>query len=433
MLSCEAAVIGAGPYGLAIAAHLRAERLETLVFGQVMSFWKRNMPKGMLLRSPWAGSHIGDPSRALTLDHFAATQGGERREPLPLQFFVRYGEWFQRAGVPDVDERFVSRIECVPNGFVLLLEDGEAVRARQVVIATGLEGHEYRPPQFAELPPELASHSSEHGSLAYFVGKRVVVIGAGQSALESAALLLEAGAEVHLVARANAIHWIGSRPDVGRVRRELQSVAHGLSAPAQIGPFPLNWLIEQPDIVRLLPPELKHAISARGLRPSGASWLAPRIGSLRVQTGRVVLSAAQVGDRAVLKFDNRSELSANHVLLATGYRIDIGGYRFLPPELGARLASTDRYPVLSRGMESSLPGLYFAGAAAVSSFGPLMRFVAGSGFAGQRIARQAALRAKKPAVRGTRVFLPKHVVSETEAPAAASRDVTPLTAVSKRT
>src|SRR5579872_3897996 len=221
MLPCEVVVIGAGPYGLAIAAHLRAQRLETLSFGHVMSFWKQNMPKGMFLRSPWTGSHIGDPSHALTIDHFAASQGVPQREPIPLEFFIRYGEWFQRAAVPEVDDRFIMRVDCLPSGFSLSLEDGETVRARQVVVATGLTGHENRPPQFAGLPSELASHSSEHASLAHFAGKRVAVIGAGQSALESAALLLESGVEVELVARANRIHWLGSPPDARGVRGRM--------------------------------------------------------------------------------------------------------------------------------------------------------------------------------------------------------------------
>lgn len=420
MLSCEVAVIGAGPYGLAAAAHLRARRLETLVFGRAMSFWKENMPKGMLLRSPWTGSSIGDPSLGLTIDHFAAAEGTTRQEPIPLDFFIRYGEWFQRSAVPNVDRRAIVHIDCVPAGFSLKLEDGEAVRAGQVVIATGLAGHEQRPPQFAGLPKALATHCSEHDSLSRFTGQRVAVIGAGQSAMESAALLLECGADVDLIARADSIHWIG--------RGSMQGLTDRLSPPAQIGPFPLNWLIEQPDIVRFLPVSVKKMIASRGLRPSAAGWLYKRTETLRVRTSRVVVSALPVGDQVVLKFDDRSQLTVDHVLLATGYRPDLTKYRFLPASLISRMATADRYPVLSGSMESSVPGLYFAGAAAVPSLGPYVRFVAGSGFAARRLAAGIARRAHRQSRSAPGVFLPPTVKVEA-ASASRPRDVTSVATV----
>src|SRR5436190_19659099 len=115
-VECEVAIIGAGPYGLAAAAHLRAARIETLVFGQTMAFWKRNMPGGMFLRSPWKGSHIADPGRALTLDGFAAARGLPKREPIAIDAFIRYGEWFQESVVPELDQRTVTRVESTSTG-----------------------------------------------------------------------------------------------------------------------------------------------------------------------------------------------------------------------------------------------------------------------------------------------------------------------------
>jgi len=420
MFSCDVAVIGAGPYGLAAAAHLRARRLETVVFGRTMSFWKRHMPKGMLLRSPWTGSHIGDPSHELTIDHFAAADGMPRQEPIPLGFFIRYGEWFQKAAVPDVDRRLVIRIDWSTAGFKLLLEDGDILSARNVVVATGLAGHEHRPAQFVGLPKALVTHSSEHESLSRFAGKQVAVVGAGQSALESAALLLETGAEVDLIARTNEIHWIG--------RGKVQGLTDRLSPPAQIGPFPLNWLIEQPDVVRYLPAALKKRIAARGLRPSAAGWLFDRTGQLRMRTARVVISAGETREQVLLKLDDRSQLLVDHVLLATGYRPSLTKYPFLPPELIFRMASADRYPVLSGSLESSMPGLYFAGAAAVPSLGPYMRFVAGSGFAGRRLARHIAEQVRSETPSATRIFASPGV-SASKRTVAEEHPVAPLTSL----
>jgi D-aspartate ligase len=377
-----------------------------------MGFWKQSMPVGMLLRSPWEASHIGDPSRSLTLDHFEAAQGVRREEPIPLEFFIRYGEWFQRAAVPDVDTRHVARVDYSAQGFTLSLRDGEVVRARRVVVASGLKGHEQRPGQFAGLPAELATHASEHASLGRFKGKRIAVVGAGQSALESATILFECGAEVDVIARANAIHWTGVRPGVPTHRERIHSLLNHISPPGQIGPFPLNWIVDVPGILRLLPAPLRRSISRRALRPAGARWLIPRAASLRIRTARVVVSAIDAGDTVRLRLDDRSELRVDHVLLATGYRPDITGYPFLPDELVSQIASSDRYPVLSRGLESSIPGLYFAGAVAGASLGPLMRFVRGSNVAGARIAADMGRKVLQAGRSRSRAFLSPRVPGE---------------------
>src|SRR5205809_161418 len=112
----QVAIIGAGPYGLAAAAHLRAAGLEVCIFGEPMVFWQRQMPKGMFLRSSWEASHISHPHQACTLDTFQAAQGISLVTPLPLEDFIAYGLWFQRQVAPDLDPRRVSRIERVPGG-----------------------------------------------------------------------------------------------------------------------------------------------------------------------------------------------------------------------------------------------------------------------------------------------------------------------------
>ena len=203
----EVAVIGAGPYGLAAGAHLRASGKETIVFGQPMEFWERQMPVGMFLRSAWYACDISDPSGHFSLNDFKNSEKEEFSAPVPLESFVRYGHWFQRRLLPDVDRRKVTRIE--KNGsFRLSLSDGETLNARRVVIAAGISQFAQRPPEFCNLPRQLASHSSEHRDLSRFRGQRVLVIGGGQSAFESSALLKENGAEVELAMPAREVRWL---------------------------------------------------------------------------------------------------------------------------------------------------------------------------------------------------------------------------------
>src|SRR6202040_738682 len=153
MTTCDVAIIGAGPYGLSAAAHLRAANgLDIRVFGEPMSFWERHMPKGMLLRSPLAGSHLSDPSRSLTLQAYQSTSGNQITAPLPLHRFTDYGRWFQSQVMPGTDSRKVERVEKNGAGFRLALEDGETWKARRVIVAAGIEPFAWRPAEFQRIP-----------------------------------------------------------------------------------------------------------------------------------------------------------------------------------------------------------------------------------------------------------------------------------------
>lgn len=127
MTAYTVAIVGAGPYGLAAAAHLKSAGVSIRVFGESMEFWQRQMPIGMCLRSTWDASHISDPHGALTLDQYQKEHGVHLSKPLPLADFVRYGQWFQRQVVPDLDCRRVARIESNPYGFRVGLADGELI------------------------------------------------------------------------------------------------------------------------------------------------------------------------------------------------------------------------------------------------------------------------------------------------------------------
>jgi len=237
MTGCDIAIIGAGPYGISASAHLRTIKgLDVHTFGEPMVFWQRNMPKGMLLRSGWEASHIADPKQSLTLDIFRKESRNHFSSPVPLDRFVNYGLWHQQHSVPDLDRRKIVTVEPGARGFRLILEDGESILANRVVIAAGISSFTWRPPEFDNVPPALATHTSEHVDFEKFAGKEVLVIGGGQSALESAALLHESGATVEIVARAHQIRWLG-----GIVSRTIHrgfgsKISKLLYAPTDVGP-----------------------------------------------------------------------------------------------------------------------------------------------------------------------------------------------------
>ncbi len=391
---CEVAVIGAGPYGLAVAAHLNAAGIDTRVFGEAMGFWRRNMPKGMKLRSPWSASHIASPGNEFSLDNYVRMNGVKRSEPFPLEEFVRYGQWFQRKAAPDLDPRRVELVDGVAEGFVLRLEDGERVTARRVVVALGLANQEFRPAEFADLPADLVSHSSAHDGFERFRNRRVAVVGRGQSACESAVLLSEAGAEVELLCRGD-VRWIGSE-NPGADQELVWSVHKVLTSTGAVGPFPLNWLVDMPALVRRLPAKLRGRLAERCLRPAATAWLRPRASKVRINAGHNIVGVRTTGSRLSVRLDNGGQGLFDHVLLATGYRIDIAKLGILSPALLGKIERTGGYPALSAGFESTAPGLHFAGSSALRSFGPLMRFVWGAGHAARAVTRATLAGRREP-------------------------------------
>jgi cation diffusion facilitator CzcD-associated flavoprotein CzcO len=346
-----------------------------------MSFWQRNMPAGMLLRSPWDATHIADPTAALTLDTYAAARGNHMPAPIPVQRFVDYGLWFQRHVAPDVETRKVAHVDRNGAGFLVKTEDGEVLHSRRVVVAAGIAAFANRPPLFDGLPADLASHSSDHDDLSRFSGKRVMVVGGGQSALESAALLRECGADVEVVVRESNVHWLGWKGKISRIK----PLGRFLYSPRDVGPAGLSQLVARPDYFRKLPRGIQEWTDRRAIRPAGAAWLQDRVAGIKTRTGvRFESAVPMVGQLRVTSSDEGTQMF-DHVLLATGYRIDIAKYKFLSPQLLDGIDRVGGYPKLSAGLESSVPGLHFLGAPAAWSFGPVVRFVSGTFYALQAL------------------------------------------------
>lgn len=380
---CPVAIIGAGPYALSTAAFLRRGGVDVRVFGEVMGFW-HSMPAGMFLRSFRTASNIADPGGAWTLAAFEASSGRKLPSPTPLRDFIEYGHWFQQRAELAVDPRRVTRLGRNGNGFHLVLSDGESIEAQRVVVAAGITPFAWRPPLFDDVDPGLASHSSKHADFNSFAGKDVLVVGGGQSALESAALLDEAGASsVELVARQGMLHFLRGE----RLYESAGILSRFLYPSWGVGPPGLNWIMGRPALFRRLPPSVADPLAYRATRPAGAAWLRPRLERIPLTTGRTVTSVRTVDSKVRLQLDDGSERLVDHVLIGTGYRVDLHRYSFIDPALLRPLRLIGSFPRLSSSFESSVSGLYFVGAPAAASAGPGMRFVSHTGFAASAIAR----------------------------------------------
>jgi FAD-dependent urate hydroxylase len=389
-ISIDVAVLGAGPYGLSVAAHLLEAGVECLAFGKTMVTWRDHMPAGMFLKSEPFASSISAPTAGLALRDFCATTRSdyhERVTPVPLERFVAYGDWFADRMVPGLVPAEVSLVAKTDRGFRLVTDDGDRVQARRVIIATGLLPFAHVPPTLGTLPPERVSHSSAYGDLSRFCGVRVAVVGAGQSGLETAALLHSAGATVTVIARQPSVLWTdipiaGEDTLVGTVRRPT-------------APLCSSWhcwgYSNLPGLFRLLPDHVRQDKAWTFLGPAGAWWLRPRVdGVIPLLTGHTVRDASTSGARVQLVVDSSlggAVVMCDHVIAATGFRVDLSRLTLLDPGLRAAVGTAGGSPILSRTLESTVPGLYFVGPPAAAAFGPVMRFVAGSGHAARRVTR----------------------------------------------
>jgi cation diffusion facilitator CzcD-associated flavoprotein CzcO len=357
---CDVVIIGAGPYGLSAATYLeRVKGLDVRLFGEPMSFWECHMPRGMRLRSPWAGSHIADPANRLTLDAYRRVNGnGGFEYPIPVTDFIQYGRWIHQQ-IGWADRRKVQRVELAPGGFQLTLEDGEALEARRVVVAAGIQPFAHRPTPFEGLPPSLVTHTSEHHDFGRFRDKEVLVIGNGQSAFEAAVFLQEAEARPQLFGRSPVLQWV---PRVGWTR--WKAIRWMLYGRGEIGSAGVSLLIQHPNLFRRLPRRLQDRWAPWAVRPAVAVWLKPRRDGLTVHLGRCPMEARVEGERLRVRFDDGSERVAHHVVLGTGYRIDVARYPFFSPGVLERIDIVDGHPRLDDGFETSLPGLHIVGAPA---------------------------------------------------------------------
>jgi hypothetical protein len=394
----DVVVIGAGPYGLACTAHLRALGLDVHTLGRPMELWERQMPVGMFLRSSWEASSISDPQGELTLDAYEAEHGLRLSRPVPLEDYLRYARWYQRHAAPGVDDRRATRVERMRGGFHVHLADGERLATRRVVVGTGPSGFARRPAQFAGLESPLVHHSSELRELGAFAGLRTAVIGSGQSAIELAALIHEAGGDVEVIARAERIRWLRRS---GWLHDRDGAVRRLLYPPTDVGPIGLSWLVAKPNAFRRVPPRVGERIAYRCIRPAASAWLMPRTSGAGVTLGRTVVSAVATDDRLRLRLDDGTAREVDRVVLGTGFDVRADRHPLLGPELAAALRTREGAPLLRAGFESSIPGLHFVGAFAAATFGPVMRFVSGTPFTGSALGVHVA-RGRPPAHLRTR-------------------------------
>lgn len=382
----DVAVVGAGPFGLSVAAHLPGRAVRS--FGEEMATWRNCMPRDMVLRSAWDETSLSAPGGAGTIDDWVASTDAARHEPIPLKLFLRYSAWFADRFVPDRVVSDVVMVEPSRTGYRIVTTAGDEFEARRLVIAVGVMPFAYVPPPIAELfGEEVQFTTGRPDDASRYAGRRVLVVGGGQAGLESSGLAAQAGAEVELVTRSR-VRWFADRePDKprGPVQRRLYRLAYPAVG---YGPPPINRLVIYPDLFAALPTPVKRRLTRRLLRPGGSPWLRPLVdGNVRIEEGCTVVRMERGDGGLLVSLTNGSTREVDDVLVACGYRFDLDRLRFLAPAVRERVQTRDGWPVLDRFFRSSDKRMFFVGYPAEGRFGPISRFVLGTRFTAGRVAQ----------------------------------------------
>jgi thioredoxin reductase len=393
----DSLILGAGPYGLSLGAHLQARQKDFRLAGTIMGAWINNMPEGMYLKSEGFALDLFEPSRRFTLAAFCQWQGipyADTGMPISKDTFIAYGQAFQQRFVPQVEERRAVSVTRHGRGFRTVFEDGIEIASHRVVVAAGVGSYARIPQAMQTVPPDFCSHSSHHGDFAGFEGKTVVVVGGGSSAMDTAAALLRRGARVTVVARRREVRFqtpLGARSTWARVRAPMTTLGPGWKS---------VLCTQAPWLFHSMPDRFRTAVVTRYLGPAPGWVVKDEVeGAVPIISGTTVSAARMDAGRVHLTLTHESgpqtTLTVDHVVCATGFKIEVDRTKFLAPELARQIRHLDGAPKLSSHFESSVPGLYFIGPVAANAFGPMLRFACGAGFAARRVSDRLAATAQR--------------------------------------
>lgn len=356
-------IVGAGPFGLSMAAYAEYQNLDYLVIGKPMSFWKENMPKGMLLRSgcDW---HLC-PQGIYTIDKFLETKQlkPEDVEPLSLDFYLSYTEWFQEQIKVQIQDSLVQRLDHSDNQFMATLDDGHTITANNVLLAIGFRYFKNVPTELEEIIPATRfSHTCDLVNFASLKGKRCLIIGGRQSAYEWAALINENGAAT--------IH-VSHRHEMPKFTK---------SDWAWVSPM-MNTMTKNPGWFRNLPKQNREEIERRFWaegRLKLEPWLWPRINKENIKiwpSSRVIACKELPTGELEVKLDVGERLTVDHIILATGYKVNMENVPLLAAgNVLSKLSMQEGSPVLDENFQSNIPGLFITSMAATREFGNFFAF-----------------------------------------------------------
>ncbi len=363
-------IVGAGPYGIAVAAFARKMGLDFLIVGKPMGFWKSSMPEEMLLRSgtDW---HL-DASNELTLERFVneGNLPGGFKVPISKKDFLAYANWFIDQNNLNIIDQKVTRLMLTEDGkYRATLQNSDvAIEADNVVVAIGFEYYQNIPAGIISgISSKYYGHSCDVVKFDFLKDKKCLILGGRQAAFEWSALSFEKGCKEvvlvfdHDLPKFEHSDWSWIDP---LIKSSLETAGWFSALATEERERIQNEFWKEGRLK--LEPWLKERLTGKNLKiyPNDA------IDRIEEKQSGPGLNVYTAGGR---------EFAVDYLILATGYKIDLGKIPFLRDgNLGGRIETQKDFPVLNARFESNIPGLYFTSFASMASFGPFCGFIKGA-------------------------------------------------------
>jgi lysine/ornithine N-monooxygenase len=369
MKTTDTLIIGAGPYGIGAAQELYDSGVDFTIVGKPFSLWFNHTHTNMSIRSDWHTSEIySRNARYSFLDFLKRNYAAQwqqiltRRIPSPI--FRHYlSEVLQRLPF-HVHDSLVESCEQTDTGFTICCADGTVYRARRVVCATGIEAHRFVPGVLSKISSQRIVHTWNIGDIESLCNKRILVVGAGQSAAESVVALVE---------KDNSVTWL------------LRHKPVWFNEPINLPTSVFNFVLKISSLYYFLPMWLRRPLAKKFVQ----STITP---DMRAPTG-VEQVTMRFGDIQELPIDVQENAITvdgqqyDYLVCATGYRYDIDNLGFVSPSLRALIHTHNGIPKLNYDFCTSVDGLYMIGGISEPAYGPAQRFIMGSTHAAQRIGK----------------------------------------------
>jgi len=349
MIDTPVLVVGQGPYGLSLANYLDNQGQDFKIIGKPMELWRNHTFTDASLRSDMATSEIAHPDQAYSIQIFRESEGsqsGDSSERITVEEYRRYIDWvFEQISYPR-QEDYVKKLFKHEDHFIAVLESGGQIKAKRVVIATGVAHHLNIPQEFKRASDVI--HAYQVKKIESLKKKKVLVVGAGQSAAEAIEVCRK---------NDNAVDWYS--------RKEPKYYSEPLDLPKWI----FDLVVKSAGLFRRLPPfvikSLFFIFSATTMTPDNKEKLSD-----------------------ITRFKQVPDLSEyDHVITATGYRYSLNHMKFLGKDLRDALKMRADMPRIDKNFMSSMKDLYFIGPSTEAFFGPPMKFMIGSQYVAPKLSK----------------------------------------------
>lgn len=363
-------IIGTGPYGISIANVLHYNKSSFAIAGKPFELWYHHTLDSMAIRSDWHTSEIFSPNNAYDFRKFLYNTYPNKateilKDRIPIDIFRNYLQFVERSLPYNIDTEYVKLLEKVGNHYHTTLANGRVIESEKVVIATGIGGHKYLPKSLNQFSTTEVIHAWQKDKIQNISEKRVLVVGAGQSAAESI---------VH-IKKNNSISWC--------LKKDPIFYSEPLNLPVPI----FKFILKISPYFYFLPKTLKYRFGKKYVIATITPDMQNDLTQTNVEILKTDVDTLQLTKKNNKIYSNTLNKEFDIIIAATGYKFSLQNMNFIAESLREQIKTENQLPQLNFSFETNINGLYFAGGMAEPTCGPAQRFIMGATHAATKIGK----------------------------------------------